>query len=67
MRILGKRDWEGNMRAGGDGREGLDSMEVRDTLDGTCQNLQCSFRSLVSSTGPVSFQRFILKVGYCYI
>ena len=39
MRVLGKRDWEGNMRAGGDGREGLDSMEVRDTLDGTCQNL----------------------------
>ena len=60
VRILGKRDWEGNMRAGGDGREGLDNMEVRDTLDG-------SFRSLVSSTGPVSFQRFILKVGYCYI
>ena len=39
MSILGKRDWEGNMRIGGGGREGLDTVEVMDTLDGTGKNL----------------------------
>ena len=44
-------------------KERLDTGEVMDTLDGTCQNLKCNFRSLGSSTGPVSFQMFISKVG----
>ena len=60
----GESDWEGNMRAGGGGREGLDTREVRDTLAGTGQSLSCSFRSLGSSNGPGSFPRIILKAWY---
>ena len=60
----GESHWEGNMRAGGGGREGLYAREVRDTLAGTGQSLSWSFRSLGSSTGPRTFQRIILKGGY---
>ena len=48
----GKNYWEESKKAGGNGSEGPDTREVRDTLSGPCQSLFWIFRSPGSLTGP---------------